>query len=30
MGENGKRYVDENYRWDVIVDRIKGLIDNYN
>ena len=30
MGENGKRYVDENYRWDVIVDRIKGLIENYN
>ena len=30
MGENGKRYVDENYRWDVIVDRIKGLIEGYN
>lgn len=30
MGENGKRYVNENYRWDVIVERIKGLIDSYN
>lgn len=26
MRENGKRYVEENYQWDVIVERIKGLI----
>lgn len=29
MGENGKKYVDENYRWDVLVERISGLIDSY-
>lgn len=26
MSENGKRYVEENYQWDIIVDRIRGLI----
>jgi glycosyltransferase involved in cell wall biosynthesis len=25
----GSRYVDENYRWDVIVGKIKGLVDMY-
>lgn len=27
MGENGKRYVAENYQWDKIVARIQGLIE---
>lgn len=27
MCENGKKYVEENYQWDVIVKRICGLID---
>lgn len=29
MGVNGKKYVDENYRWDIIVGRIKELVENY-
>lgn len=29
MGENGKRYVNENYRWDIIINRIKELVDSY-
>ena len=29
MSENGKKYVNENYRWDVIVERTCNLIDNY-
>lgn len=27
MGENGKLYVDENYRWDIIINRLERLID---
>lgn len=27
MGENGKVYVDENYRWDIIINRLEQLID---
>lgn len=27
MRENGKRYVAENYQWETIVDRIRGLIE---
>lgn len=27
MCENGKKYVEENYRWDVILDKIRGLVD---
>lgn len=27
MCENGKKYVHENYRWEVIIDRIIGLIE---
>lgn len=27
MCENGKKYVEENYQWDIIVKRICGLID---
>ena len=30
MGKNGKIYVNENYRWDVIVERISGLIEGIN
>ena len=30
MRENGKRYVSENYRWDVLIGRICDLIENYN
>ncbi|MBR1494206.1 MAG: glycosyltransferase family 4 protein [Acidaminococcaceae bacterium] len=26
MGENGKRYVRENYQWDTIIEKIHGLI----
>jgi len=26
LGENGRRYVEENYRWDVVMARYKGLI----
>lgn len=29
MSENGKRYVSENYRWDVIVERTCSLIDGF-
>ena len=29
MSENGKRYIDENYRWNIIIDRTKALIDSY-
>ena len=29
MGENAKKYVAENYRWDVIMDRLRELIDNF-
>ena len=29
MSENGKKYVNDNYRWDVIVERTCNLIDNY-
>lgn len=28
MRKNGKKYVDENYQWDVIIRRIRGLIDS--
>ncbi len=28
MCENGKRYVQENYRWDTIVEKIHGLIED--
>ena len=28
MRENGKRYVQENYDWDVILDKIHGLIES--
>lgn len=27
MGENGVRYVQENYQWDVIINKLKRLID---
>ena len=27
MGESGRRYVDANYRWDVVLDRYRALID---
>jgi len=27
--EGGSRYIDENYRWDVIVSKIKALVDMY-
>ncbi len=27
MGEDGKRYVDENYRWDVIMSKICGMVE---
>ena len=26
MRGNGRKYVEENYRWDVITERISGLI----
>ncbi len=29
MGENGKNYVDSNYRWDVILKKICKMIDNF-
>ena len=29
MRENGRKYVDENYRWDVIINKICELIENY-
>ncbi len=29
MGENGKTYVDENYRWSVILDKICTMVDNF-
>ena len=29
MSENGKRYVSENYRWDVIVERTCSLIEGF-
>ena len=29
MRENGRRYVDENYRWDVIIDKIRNLIETF-
>jgi glycosyltransferase involved in cell wall biosynthesis len=27
LGENGRRYVRENYRWDVVIEKYRGLID---
>lgn len=27
MGENGRRYVEEKYRWDAIIKRVKALLD---
>jgi glycosyltransferase involved in cell wall biosynthesis len=27
MGQNGRRYVDRSYRWDVVMDRYRSLID---
>lgn len=27
MGKNGKKYVDENYQWDVIIDKMKLFIE---
>ena len=27
LGQNGPRYVEENYRWDVILDRVSGLVE---
>ena len=27
LGENGRRYVRENYRWDVVLAKYRGLID---
>jgi glycosyltransferase involved in cell wall biosynthesis len=27
LGENGRRYVRENYRWDVVMDKYRSLID---
>lgn len=29
MGKNGERYVDENYQWDVILDKLKRFIDSF-
>lgn len=29
MRENGRRYVDENYRWEVIIDKIRNLIETF-
>lgn len=29
MCENAKRYVDENYKWNIIIDRICNLIDSF-
>lgn len=29
MRENGRRYVDENYRWSVIIDKIRDFIEGY-
>jgi len=29
LGRNGRRYVLENYHWDVIVDRFRQLVDDY-
>lgn len=28
LGENGRRYVVQNYRWDVVLDRYRALIDS--
>jgi glycosyltransferase involved in cell wall biosynthesis len=28
LGENGRSYVRENYRWDAVLDRYRGLIDS--
>lgn len=30
MGEKGKRYVEENYNWPLIMDRLKNVIENIN
>lgn len=29
MRENGRRYVDENYRWEIIISKIRKLIDEF-
>lgn len=29
MGKNAKRYVDENYRWDTIINKVSSLIEAY-
>lgn len=29
MGRNAKKYVDENYRWDIIVKKVSSLIESY-
>ncbi len=29
MRENGRRYVDENYRWEIIMEKTCGLIESY-
>ena len=30
MGEKGKRYVEENYNWPLIMGRLKNVIENIN
>lgn len=30
MGENGKKYVDQHYQWDVIIQKINDLIDGFS
>lgn len=30
MCENGKKYIDENYQWDIILRKISGLIEKVN
>ena len=27
MGECGNKYVSENYKWDIIISKLRGLID---
>ena len=29
MGRNAKKYVDENYRWDIIIKKVSSLIESY-
>jgi glycosyltransferase involved in cell wall biosynthesis len=28
LGENGRRYVRESYRWDIVIEKFRSLIDS--